>query len=614
MKSSYLFVPIIVLLIIIQSLILSAAVLPTLPQIFINTKYNPPTGGQTFIVKTSSEFQSALNSANLGDIIEMQAGNIFTGTFVLPNKTSGTGWIYIRSTAYSNLPSPCTRVSPADAVNMPTIVAATGSGGAINTASNAHHYRFVGIEFKPTANSYLYNVIYIGNGETSAGALPNNIVFDRCYIHGDPSAGSRRGVLMNGAYISVIDSYVSDCKEAGADSQALAAYSTTGPLKIVNNYLEGAGENIIFGGSDPSIPNAVASDIEIRCNTIFKPLAWMTQSWTVKNLLEFKNAQRVLVEGNRLENSWPNGQSGFALLFTPRNQNNTAPWSVVQDITFRFNVFVNVAQGINILGFDAPNISQRTSRLLIQNNVLNVTNLGTGGDGRMFQILGGPTDVIFDHNTGFCTNAYMVADGKPKTDYFEFKNNIVSYAAYGFIGTGTANAMTTLNAYFNPNWLITKNAVIGGSATNYPAGSFFPANNAAVNFIDFTGGNYRLSASSIYKNLATDGKDLGADIDSINLMSIYQCDTKTKVSDLINKQDLMIFPNPSDEILHIRTNEMGDNKAEISVYNLFGENLITITSNSKEGSIDMTKFPDGIYILAIKLKERTEVRKIIVRH
>ena len=135
---------------------------------------------------------------------------------------------------------------------MPKIVVVANSGGAINTASNAHHYRFVGIEFKPVANNYLYNIILIGNGETSASKLPNNLVFDRCYIHGDPVAGSRRGILMNGAYISVIDSYISDCKEDGADSQALAAYSTTGPLKIVNNYLEGAGENVIFGGADPS--------------------------------------------------------------------------------------------------------------------------------------------------------------------------------------------------------------------------------------------------------------------------------------------------------------------------------------------------------------------------
>ncbi len=429
----------------------TAAVSPTLPKIYILTPYNPPTGGQLYQVSTSAAFQTALNSANLGDIIELQAGTTFKGPFTLPNKTTGSGWIYIRSSAYSSLPAPCKRVSIADAVNMPKLEVAAGSGGTINTVANSHHYRFVGIEFRPVAGNYVYNIINLGNGEKTAATQPNNLVFDRCYIHGDSAKGSRRGILANGAYISVIDCYISDCKEDGADSQALACYSSTGPIKIVNNYLEGAGENVIFGGSDPSIPNAVPSDIEIRCNLFFKPLKWMTELWDIKNLLEFKNAQRVLVEGNRFENCWPNAQSGFALLLTPRNQNNTAPWSVVQDVCIRFNTFVNVAQGMVMSGYDAPNTSQRTSRILIQNNLWNVTNLGTGGDGRMFMVLNGPTDVTFDHNTGFTTNAYMVSDGSPKTDYFVFQNNLVSHAYYGFIGSGTGTANSTLATWFNNN-------------------------------------------------------------------------------------------------------------------------------------------------------------------
>jgi hypothetical protein len=551
----------------------------------------------------------------LGDIIELQAGTTFTGPFTLPEKTSGSGWIYIISSAYSSLPSPCTRVSPSDAVNMPQIIIAAGSGGAINTNAKAHHYRFVGIEFKPKAGNYIYNIIYIGNGETTANNLPNNIVFDRCYIHGDPVAGSRRGVLMNGSYISVVDSYISDCKEDGADSQAIAAYSTTGPLKIVNNYLEGAGENVIFGGADPSIPNAVPSDIEIRCNLFFKPLSWMDELWDIKNLLEFKNARRVLVEGNHFENCWPNAQSGFALLLTPRNQNNTAPWSVVEDITIRFNTFDNIAQGINMSGYDAPNVSQRTSRILIQNNVLNVTNLGTGGDGRLFQVLNGPTDVIFDHNTGFCTNAYMVSDGSPKTDFFVFQNNIVTHANYGFIGSGTAYANTTLAMYFNPNWVVTKNVDIGGSPTNYPSGNYFPANIAAVGFVDYSGGNYRLASNSPYKNLGTDGKDLGADLDSIAITSNYECDVETKIVKILQtNNEFVLFPNPADLFLHILIRQSQGTSGQLNIYDQLGRKIYSKKSNLVNELIDVSLFPSGIYLIQIQSGEKTGVRKFVVQH
>ena len=307
----------------------NAAVYPALPQILINTKYDPPANGKLFSVKNATEFQSALKNSNPGDIIELQAGTTFQGPFTLPYKTNGSDWIYIRSSAYSNLPQPCTRISPPDSVNMPKIVATASAGVTILTASKAHHFRFVGIEFKPLPNNFLWNVIYIGNGEKDSASMPNNIIFDRCFIHGDSAAGSRRGVLMNGNYISVIDSYVSDCKEQGADNQAVACYNGNGPYKIVNNYLEAACENVIFGGADPSIPNAVSSDIEIRYNHFFKPLSWIGSKWSVKNLLEFKNARRILVEGNVFENCWVNGQIGFALVLTPRNLNNTAPWSTV---------------------------------------------------------------------------------------------------------------------------------------------------------------------------------------------------------------------------------------------------------------------------------------------
>ena len=69
--------------------------------------------------------------------------------------------------------------------------------------------------------------------------------------------------------------------------------------------------------------------ITIRRNLITKKLAWMTQSWTVKNILEFKNVQDVLVEGNTIENHWAAGQQGYAIVLTPRNQSGTSPWAIV---------------------------------------------------------------------------------------------------------------------------------------------------------------------------------------------------------------------------------------------------------------------------------------------
>ena len=102
-----------------------------------------------------------------------------------------------------------------------------------------------------------------------------------------------------------------------------------GPYQIVNNFLESAGENILFGGGSAS---STPVDIEIRKNHFFKPLTWMKGSpgfvggtngnpFVVKNHVELKNAQRVLLDSNILENTWGGfSQGGFSVLLTPKNQ------------------------------------------------------------------------------------------------------------------------------------------------------------------------------------------------------------------------------------------------------------------------------------------------------
>ena len=71
----------------------------------------------------------------------------------------------------------------------------------------------------------------------------------------------------------MLNSYISDIKAVNADSQAIAGYNGAGPFTIENNYLEAAGENVLFGGADPAVTNLVPSDIVLRRNHLFKPLA-----------------------------------------------------------------------------------------------------------------------------------------------------------------------------------------------------------------------------------------------------------------------------------------------------------------------------------------------------
>src|ERR1041384_6813632 len=264
----------------------------------------------------------------------------------------------------------------------------------------------------------------------SLADLPHDIIIDRCYIHGDPTKGARRGVALNGISMAVIDSYVSDFKEVQADTQAVWGYNGPGPFKIANNYLEAAGENVMFGGAAPVISNLVPSDIEIRRNTFSKPLSWKGSTWTVKNLLEFKIASRVLVDGNVFQNLWPAGQQGYAILFTPRGEGGAAPWGVVSDVTFTNNVIHDVAHGFNVTGLDDSAPSQRTSRIALRNNLLYAVNGDTANGPGMFMLVqAGVVDLAVEHNTVLQNGNILFAAGTPNSG-FVYRNNLTPHNDY----------------------------------------------------------------------------------------------------------------------------------------------------------------------------------------
>jgi len=477
-------------------------------------------------VPAGGNLQAALNAAQPGDTITLAPGAVYTGPFALPNKP-GSQWITVRTAVPDGtFPVLGTRVKPSDASRMPRLVAASDS--VLVAAHGAHHYRFVGLEISPTSGTFLYALVTLASPDGSAAGLPHNIIIDRCYLHGDPAKGTRRGVALNSGAAAVIDSHLSDFKEVGADSQAIAGWGGPGPFRIANNYLEGAGENVLFGGADPSINNLVPSDIEIVRNHVAKPLTWKIGDpsyagvpWGVKNLLELKNARRVLIEGNLFERNWVHSQVGFAILFTVRNQDGKAPWSAVQDITFRNNVVRSAGSGINILGYDSthPSGSQRTSRIAVRNNLMiDIGGSQWGGDGRLLQVLSGTTDVVVEHNTGRQTGVIMMVEGAANQN-FVYRYNITPNGSYGFIGADKGSGVSTLDYYF-PGAEFVGNVIAGApsdAAKVYPPNTHFPATFDAVGFVNLGQGDYRLSSSSPYRRAAAGGLDIGVDVPALDL-------------------------------------------------------------------------------------------------
>ena len=473
---------------------------------------------RTFAVGPSDiDLQAAINNASPGDTITLTPGATYTGPFTLPQK-NGDGWIEISPAPLERgLPPAGTRVQPFDARAMAKLVAASGS--VITADPGAHNYHLMGLEITATPGAQLTNLVDLGSSATSAADTPHDFQIDRCYLHGDPAAGARRGIALNSASTTVTDSYFSDFKAVGIDSQAISGWNGPGPFTISNNYLEAAGENLLFGGADPSIPNLVPASIQITRNLFSKPLTWQVGNrlyagteWQVKNLLELKNAEHVKIDGNVLQYNWAAAQNGFAVLFTVRNQDGTAPWSTVTDVTFSNNVVQHVAAAVNILGHDDINPSAPGQDIKITNNLF----LDVGGTwtfGRLFQVLNGANDVSITHNTAIQTESVLFADEQPSQG-FVFTGNIAPHNQYGVIGTGTGVGTPSLNAWF-PGAVFQGNVIPGGQSSNYPGGNFFPGNLSDVGLTATSGFDIALLPSSPYKGKESDGSDPGIDLGAL---------------------------------------------------------------------------------------------------
>jgi hypothetical protein len=511
-----------------------------------------PVSAADIAVPPGGDLQGALMNAQPGDTILLTPGATYAGNFTLPDKGSSTSFITIRTAGDVGLPAAGARISPAQAPLLAKIRSPNGAA-ALRTLPRAHHWRVLLLEFPANVNG-VGDILVLGDGSGAQNALsqiPHDLIVDRVYIHGDPAAGQKRGIALNSASTTITGSYISDIKSVSQDSQAICGWNGPGPFLITNNYLEAAGENIMFGGADPSVANLVPSDITITGNHVAKQPAWRTQGWLVKNLFELKNARRATVARNTFEYNWAGGQAGVAVLFTVRNQDGGCSWCQVDHVTFEQNVVRHSSSGISILGYDNNHPSLQTHAITIRNNLFaDIDHQNWGGGGYFLQLSGGARDVTIDHNTIIQDHgsAIVGADGPPIPG-FRFTNNVARHNAFGFVGTGHAVGNDSIGAFF-PGAQIVRNAIAGGDASRYPGDNSFPtAAQFEAQFVSYRDGDYRLAAASAWRRAGTDGRDLGASFSSTATFTMGDFDGD-------GKADATVF-RPSDGMWHTRQSSNG---------------------------------------------------------
>lgn len=429
-----------------------------LPRVYVND--SPENRSNTVHVSAGANLQNAINNAPSGSLILLPAGatyNVSSPITIGSNKTLQTDVA---------LPPHGTRVSTG--ANFARINITTNGEPAVRvTGSNVD---LIGIEIGMAANVTINYALVELTG--------SNIMIDRSYIHGHGNVSFTRCVAANASgSIAIVNSYISECHADGFDSQAIAAWDATGPFKILNNYLEGAGENIMFGGAGGS-STRTPMDIEIRRNHVRKPMSWKGGRWSIKNLFELKSSRYVLIEANVFENSWRAAQD-FGITLKSSNDEGQCNQCGSAHIVFRLNEVINVEGGINLIPCDAYSGGDCTPHL---EHVVIENNHFTGINYRVTQTTGDLGSVLIDHNSFESSSqpgAACMFDGQPMRGPFVLTNNRFPQTQYGCFGSSYGEGNPAFAHYLAPGgYTLTGNVFPGASSGLYPAGNYFSASAA----------------------------------------------------------------------------------------------------------------------------------------
>lgn len=532
-----------------------------------------PSPGPITVVLPGQNLQAVYNAVACGATIKLTHGTTWPGPYDFAHKgCDDLHWVTFLSDG--KLPGPGTRATPSVASQMAKIVP---TGNAFSFMGD--HIRMIGIEWAEPLDGHIHYGFITMNGA-------DHISIERSWFHGNPHQEMNHGVVIStGISIAITDSYFSNfhciavigaCVDAQAISGGVGAgVGNSGPVKIVNNFIEASGEGILFGGggADGVGPN----DVEIRRNHFFKPMSWnpgdpsydggtagpdgVKHPYITKNLFELKNCNRCFLEGNVLENNWGGfSQAGYAVLFTPKSQSNLCPLCAVTDVVFRYN-YVATASGFAVIASgpsDAGGWSAGNHRLSIHDIVIDNLQYATCfGCGTMLSEVASPygpvsppppsevlSDVLVSHITLIAPNSLVGVGGRPtvaglfnvgsvpavnptgtpQASNISFVNSIASAPLEGMFGTGGGgnncfnyakpqHPVAEWPACFVGSSSLTNNLMVGypRSATDWPPG------NTVIASFDGVFVNYNSGVGGDY-HLVTGSPyaGLGADIDAVN--------------------------------------------------------------------------------------------------
>jgi hypothetical protein len=294
---------------------------------------------------------------------------------------------------------------------------------------------------------------------------PQTQVID-CDFLGDYLTGARRGIAVNSGGVIIAKSRFRDIHSA-QDAQCIAGWDGTRDLLVEDCFGEASGENIIFGGNDAQSEDNQPQNIILRRLTLTKPTYWKAKpsGATVKNVLELKNARHVSIEDCNFAQSWVDGQTGFGIVLTVRNQDGGNPWACVEDVTFHKCAMRDVISSVQILGTDDTHPSGLMKRISFTYCRFEFR------EGSGIQMGNGVEGINFDHcNLWSPNNGKFLSFNCPQRPIkgLTISDTDANEGWYGILGDDTAAGIPTLEVYAPDAVFSNVTLWRGASGNTYP--------------------------------------------------------------------------------------------------------------------------------------------------
>jgi hypothetical protein len=505
------------------------------------TRFEPPYVARTGTVRTvnsGGDVQAALDAANPGDVIVLESGAVFSGTFNIPtNKSGGVGGdIYIVSSAIhgGSFDTPVGTRKTTDAGLATLRHPGTGAVNVINTTGNGRTgWRLCGVRLDVPSGytgTALTSMVQLGDvTQTTSAAYPGRFAFDRCRLFGRPLAQIRRAIWVTGPDFYFGDGEIGDIVTVNTgDCQGILITHAASNVTITNHAIGGPTESVVVGGLDSNIipsPLVIPHDVTVErghhfCYAYQDPNdgAWNSLVYNTKNLGECKGGVRQRWHAMVLTRHLGKDQQ-FALTMKGGGQAGQAT-AAASDIIVQNIKLVDCSAGVQVKGFSNVGGGNSIQRVLIKNLALFGYNPTTLISPRVLELTDYADQIEMDRVTailGSGDNTSMIItdpSGSGRMADVRVTNSILG-AQYGMAIPGNVDA--GLSSLITGDRIISGNALIGKSSGTYPqnTGGLYPANVAGVGFTsyaDSAADNLLLASGSALKGAGVGGIDPGCDI------------------------------------------------------------------------------------------------------